>query len=154
MKLDADSREFIESLTSLGVEFLVVGGHAVAFHGHPRFTGDIDLLVRPTLANATLVLEALQRFGFESHTLTVDQLTEPYRIIQLGRPPNRIDVLTGISGVSFEAAWTGKVGAMLDGLPVWYLGLSELLANKAAAGRDKDKADHAQLLAVLAATKR
>lgn len=74
MKLDADSREFIESLTSLGVEFLVVGGHAVAFHGHPRFTGDIDLLVRPTLANATLVLEALQRFGFGSHTLTVDQL--------------------------------------------------------------------------------
>jgi hypothetical protein len=99
-------REFIELLTSHGCEFLVVGGHAVAFHGHPRFTGDIDFLIRSTSENESRVLAALRDFGFGQLELRVEDLTKPESVVQLGRPPNRIDLLTSISGVEFERAWS------------------------------------------------
>lgn len=140
-KLAKDLREFIALLTSHGAEFVVVGGHAVAYHGYPRFTGDIDLFVRPSADNARSVLAALEDFGFGDVGIGLDDLTTPNRIIQLGVPPNRIDILTGISGPDFQAVWTGRVHDELDGLPVSYIGLTELLANKRASGRAKDLAD-------------
>ena len=141
MKLQADLREFVALLTAKGVEFVVIGGHAVAYHGYPRFTGDIDLLVRPHQRNAARVLEALAEFGFGDVGLAVDDLTTPDHVVQLGRPPNRIDIVTSITGVDFDTVWQGRVATTLDGLPVHIIGLSELLTNKRATGRLKDLAD-------------
>lgn len=87
-KLQADLKEFIELLNSHGVEYLVVGGHAVAFHGHPRFTGDIDFFIRMTPANVQRILSALNDFGFGSLKMTERDLLEPKRVVRLGRPPN------------------------------------------------------------------
>src|SRR5258706_8066083 len=154
VKLQKDSREFIELLNSHGVEFLVVGGHAVAFHGHPRFTGDIDFWMRPEMDNAARLLSALRSFGFEQLALTADDFTTPGRVVQLGHPPNRIDLLTSISGVTFEAAWAARETATLDGLPVFVLGWRSLIDNKLASGRPKDLSDIAKLEAVAAARKR
>lgn len=151
MKLQQDLREFIALLNSHRVESLVVGGHAVAFHGHPRFTGDIDFLIRPSVQNATHVLEALRAFGFGDLSLSVDDFVKLGNVVQLGRPPNRIDLLTSISGVDFEDAWTSRVQAELDGLPVCFLGWQSLIDNKQASGRPKDLADVAKLKAVAAA---
>lgn len=120
---------------------LVVGDHAVAFHGYPRFTGDIDFFVRPTVANAERVLAALADFGFGDVGLDVDALTRPDKVIQLGQPPNRIDLLTSISGVDFNDAWRDRIAADLDGLPVYFIGRHTLLTNKLASGRAKDLAD-------------
>ena len=141
MKLQRDLREFVESLSSSGVEFLVVGGHAVAFHGHPRYIGDIDFLVRPTKENAERVLDAISRFGLPQLTLSAEDFTRPVSVVQLGRPPNRIDLLTEISGVDFATAWAGRETADLDGCSVFILGRKELLLNKRASGRPKDLAD-------------
>ena len=146
--LQSDLREFIGLLNSLKVEYLVVGGHAVAFHGHPRFTGDIDFFIRATGENAERVLRVLAAFGFGSLGITAADLTEPGQVVQLGRPPNRIDILTSISGVDFDSAWTSRDPADLDGHAVNFIGADELLKNKQASGRPKDLADAAKLLAV------
>lgn len=148
MKLHKDLREFVESLISNGVEFVVVGGHAVAYHGHPRYTGDVDFLVRPTPENARRVLRAIDGFGFGSLDLKEQDFVRLGSVVQLGRPPNRIDLLTEISGVDFDAAWAGREAVKLDGLEVAILGLRELLANKKASGRAKDLADLEALMAV------
>jgi len=139
--LQSDLSEFVALFNALGVEFVVVGGYAVAFHGHPRFTGDIDLFVRPTAENAALVVEALDRFGFEGHGVVETDLTDPDHVVQLGNPPNRIDLLTSITGVSFTEAWESRVPGTLGGNDVYYLGLDALLANTTASGRDSDAAD-------------
>lgn len=141
MKLHSDLREFVGLLSSHGVEFLVVGGHAVAFHGHPRFTGDIDFLIAATPANAARVLACLGAFGFADLDVTADDLQRAEQVVQLGYPPNRIDLLTSISGVTFDEAWRTRVEGTLDGLPVAYLGRAALVANKRASGRAKDLAD-------------
>lgn len=141
MKLQKDLREFLELLGSSGVEFIIVGGHAVAFHGFPRFTGDIDVLVRPEPANAHRLLDALNAFGFSGQGLTERDFVERGRVTQLGRPPNRIDILTEISGVDFDEAWQGRVRSSLDGVAVDFLGRDELVRNKRASGRTKDKLD-------------
>ena len=146
MKLTQDLREFVASLTSRRAEFLVVGAHAVAYHGYPRFTGDIDLWVRPTLENATRVLEALVSFGFGGLGLTLDDFVAPGKVVQLGYPPSRIDLLTSISGVTFDEAWDDRVHGLLDGLPVDYLSLAALVRNKRASGRTKDLADLERLI--------
>jgi hypothetical protein len=141
VKLQKDLREFIELLNSHKVEYLLVGGHAVAYHGHPRYTGDIDFFVRPSRENAEKVVAAVGAFGFQEAGFDVDTFTEPEKVIQLGRPPNRIDILTSISGVAFDDAWSGRVEADLDGAPVCFIGRAALIANKRAAGRQKDLAD-------------
>ena len=150
MKLQRDLREFIALLNSRGVDYVVVGGHAVAFHGHPRYTGDIDFLVRPTRENARRVLGALREFGFADLSLVEDDFVKPESVVQLGRPPNRIDLLTSISGVDFDEAWAKRAHSDLDGLPVAFLGWESLLQNKKATGRPKDVADVAKLEAVAA----
>lgn len=147
-KLQHDLREFIVLLNSHGVEYLVVGGHAVAYHGHPRFTGDIDFLIRAAQSNAQRVLNVLHAFGFGDLGITEGDLVGPGRIIQLGHPPNRIDVLTSISGVDFESAWQSRVETLIGDQPVNLLGWEDLLRNKRASGRQKDLADLEKLLAV------
>lgn len=148
MKLQQDLKEFIELLNARGVEFVVVGGYAVAFHGHPRFTGDIDVLLAPTPQNAAKVLKVLADFGFAQLDLSIEDFVRPERVVQLGRPPNRIDLLTSISGVEFEEVWADRQSAHLDGVPVSFLGLKCLLLNKRASGRPKDMADLAKLEAI------
>ncbi len=149
-KLQTDLKEFIALLNSRAVDYIVVGAHAVAFHGHPRFTGDIDFLVRPTAENAARVLDAIHAFGFGSLPLSLEDFTTPERIVQLGRPPNRIDILTSISGVEFDDAWIGRVPATLDDEPVSFLGFDALIRNKKASGRDKDRSDVTKLIAIAA----
>jgi predicted nucleotidyltransferase len=153
VKLQKDLREFIELLSSGGVDFIIIGGHAVAFHGHPRYTGDIDFLVRSTPENAERIIAVLKAFGFGELSLSVQDFTRSGSVVQLGRPPNRIDLLTSVSGVDFEEAWESKIAGELDGLAVFFLGLEALLKNKQASGRDKDLADVKKLQAIAMKTK-
>jgi predicted nucleotidyltransferase len=141
MKLHKDLREFIELLNSHRVEFVVVGGHAVAFHGYPRYTGDIDFFVRPELDNGHRILTAIQAFGFDNIEIKADDFASPDKIIQLGYPPNRIDLLTSISGCDFEEVWSSRIETRLDGIPVSFIGKDALIKNKQASNRSKDLAD-------------
>ena len=145
MKLQKDLREFIELLNSHGVEYLVVGGHAVAFHGYPRYTGDIDFPVRPTQENASQIVSAIERFGLSDAESLKSTLVQQEKIVQIGRPPNRIDILTSASGIDFEATWERAISGSLDGLPVRFPDLVSLLKNKRASARAKDLADVEEL---------
>ena len=138
--------DFLDMLTALqnaGAEFLVVGAFAVSAHGAPRATFDMDVLVRPSRENAGRVIAALRAFGapLAAHEITEDDFAEPGNVYQLGLPPRRIDVLTRISGVSFEEAWAGKFESSIGALQVPFLGLRELIRNKRASGRQKDLLD-------------
>jgi hypothetical protein len=140
MPLQKDLREFIELLNSHRVEYLIVGAFALAFHGVPRFTGDIDILIRTSAENATRVEEVLRVFSFALLGLSAADFLSPHQVIQLGHPPNRIDLVTSITGVTFEA-WASCVLGELHGVPVRFLGREELIRNKRATGRTQDKAD-------------
>jgi len=124
------------------VRYLVVGAYAVAAHGHPRATKDLDLWVEPSSENAARVLAALREFGAPLGGLTAEDLTSPGVTYQIGVPPLRIDVLTAIDGVpDFRAAWRHRRATVLDGMPVLTIGRQELLTNKRAAARPQDLAD-------------
>ena len=141
MNLSADLREFIESLNARNVEYLVAGAHAMAFHGYPRFTGDIDLFVNTTPENAERIEQAIYAFGFGATGLCAADFLVPEQVIQLGVAPNRIDVMTFLSGITFEEAWAARQAGTLDGLPVFFLSKPMLIKNKRASGRTKDLAD-------------
>ncbi len=141
MHLSKDLREFIELLNANGVEYLVVGAFAVAWHGHPRFTADIDFLIRPASGNANLVVKTLREFGFESLGIDAKDLSLADQIIQLGVKPNRIDLITSIAGISFDEAWEGRVPGSIDGVPVSYIGREALIRNKESTGRLQDASD-------------
>src|ERR1035438_3786374 len=130
MPLSRDLREFIECLNSNEVEYLVVGALAVSWHGFPRYSADIDFMIRPSKANAERALRAIAQFGFGSLGISTADLTVPGKVIQLGFEPNRIDLMTSITGVSFDAAWDDRSPGLLDGLPVNFIGRSSLLRNK------------------------
>ena len=150
MTLASDLREFIESLNAHGVEYLIVGGHAVGYHGFPRYTGDVDFFIGHTPENAARTAAALRAFGVPTDDALERSLACPDRILQLGVPPNRVDVLTSISGVEFVDARPAGVDGTLDGLPVRFLGRDDLLRNKRASGRPKDLADAAEIERVAA----
>lgn len=141
MELAPDFDEFIGSLTAHGVEFIVVGAYALAFHGAPRFTGDLDLLVRPTLDNATRLLKALEEFGFPVGNLTPETIVDPRRMLEMGVPPVQIHVMSSITGVTWEEAFSDRVAGRLGKNPARFLGRETFLRNKRAAGRPKDLAD-------------
>jgi hypothetical protein len=149
VRLQKDLREFIELLNSHKVEYLVVGGHAVSFHGYPRYTGDIDCLIRATEENALRVMAALEGFGFAEGENLKSILVQPDNIVQVGRPPNRIDTLTSASAVDFQDAWERAVAGSLDGIPVRFPDIGTLLKNKRASGRKKDLADVDELERVI-----
>ncbi len=139
MKLDNDLREFV-ALLSHEVDFVVVGGHAVAYHGYPRMTESFDLLMRPTLENGERIVKALGDFGFSSIALAAADFTASDRVIQLGRAPNRIDLLTHLYGVEFGEVWQSRIAASLDGLSVSMISKDALIRNKRATGRTQDRA--------------
>ncbi|MBZ5592663.1 MAG: hypothetical protein LAP39_10540 [Acidobacteriia bacterium] len=141
MPLQKDLREFIESLNSHHVEYLIVGAFALAFHGVPRSTGDIDILVRRSAENASRIESVLVDFSFASLGLTAADFIDADQVIQLGQVPNRIDLLTSITGVGFDEAWAGRVAASLHDIPVHFLGRECLIRNKRATGRTQDLAD-------------
>jgi hypothetical protein len=132
-------------LNSHEVEYLVVGAFAVAFHGFPRYTAALDLLVRPTEENANRVLLALSEFGFGQMGIQAADLRSPGMVVQLGAKPNRIDLLTAISGVSFEEAWAARNEAELDGIATHFIGRAALLRNKEQTGRARDLGDAEEL---------
>lgn len=141
MTLSKDSREFLESLNFREIEYVIVGAHSLAFHGRPRYTGDLDILVRATPENAANLVGLLNHFGFTDSGFKVSDFTQPEHLIQLGRAPNRIDLLTSITGVTTDEAFASKVPAELDGVPVFVLSKEALIRNKRAVGRPQDIAD-------------
>jgi hypothetical protein len=145
MALSKDWREFLELLNSRGVDYVIVGAQSLAFHGRPRHTGDLDILVRPARDNARLLLAVLKDCGFEQSGFEETDFLQPEQIIQLGRVPSRIDLLTTISGVSTNEAFASKIAAALDGIPVFILGKEALIRNKRAVGGPQDLADLAAL---------
>ena len=145
MKLSADLREFIELLNSHKVEFLIVGAHALAWHGLPRYTKDIDFYVHASPKNAESLLAVLDAFGFGSLGLSAEDFLQPGQVVQLGREPNRIDLLTGLSGVDWEECRASCVEGEMDGIPVRFLGRDAYIKNKIASGRPQDMADAARL---------
>ena len=141
MEIERDFKELLVLLNSHRVEYLVVGAYALAYHGAPRFTGDLDVFVQPDPSNANRVMAALTEFGFGAVGLFAADFEKPNQVVQLGVPPVRVDLITGISGVSWEAAAAGAVSADLDDVPVRFIGRDHLVMNKRAAGRKKDLAD-------------
>jgi hypothetical protein len=139
--LNKNFNDILSALSDAGAEFLIVGAHALAAHGYPRATGDLDIWIRPTADNADRVWLALERFGAPRRNLSREDLTIPDTVFQIGVAPQRIDLLTSIDGVSFDEAWEHRMPATIAQQPVAFLGRQQLLKNKRATGRPKDLAD-------------
>jgi len=141
--VNEDFRDLLAALLGAEARFLVVGAHAMAVHGVPRATGDLDVWIARDPTNVGRVWGALMRFGAPVAALGVkqDDLTSSDRVVQIGLPPRRIDILTSISGVEFDEAWPDRVTHEVDGLAVPFLGRAALVRNKRATGRTKDRAD-------------
>jgi hypothetical protein len=140
METQSDYRELFELLNANRVEYVIVGAYALAFHGVPRHTGDVDIFVEPTPENAGRVLESLKAFGFGSVGLGVNDFLED-QVVQLGVPPLRIDFLTAIEGVTWEEAMASRLKSNYGNVPIWYLGRDALIKNKRATGRPQDLTD-------------
>ncbi len=141
MEVQQDFKELLALFNAHKVEYIIVGAYALAFHGAPRFTGDIDILVRPLQENAKKILSALEDFGFGSVNLTIDDFQKSDHVVQLGHPPVRVDIVTSITGVTWEEADQGKQTGLYGDVPVFFLGKEQYIANKRATGRLKDRAD-------------
>jgi hypothetical protein len=139
--LNPDFKEFIELLNSNHVRYLVVGGYAVAAHGYPRYTKDLDIWVQLNNENAQRLLMALEQFGFGSLGLTEEDFSHPDQIVQLGYPPNRIDILVSASGVDFATCYTSRVQIKLEYVSISFIDLENLKINKRASNRAQDLAD-------------
>lgn len=136
-----DFKEFIESLNANKVRYLIVDGYAVAFHGHPRYTKDLDVWIDRTRENAANVAKAIDQFGFGSLDLNEKDFLKPDQIIQLGLPPNRIELFTTLPGVDFERCFPRRAQTKMNGIPVNFIDLDNLKKNKKAVGRKQDLAD-------------
>jgi len=139
--LNPDFKDMLSCLKGEEVDFIIVGAYALAAHGFPRATGDIDIWVRRSFENAQKIMRALTRFGAPISNLSKEDFTAPDLIVQIGVEPCRIDILTGIDGVGFDEAWQNKVSISIDDLRVDVLSKEDLLRNKLATGRDKDHGD-------------
>jgi len=141
MTLNKDLNEFIGLLVSHRVDFLIVGAHAMAFHGRPRFTGDVDIWIDCSEPSADLLMGVIEHFGFGATGLSKKDFMEPDQVIQLGVAPHRIDILTGLSGLVFDEAWRNRVEGNLGDHKVYFLSKKDLIQNKRACGRDQDWVD-------------
>lgn len=139
--LTPDLKEFIESLNSNRVKYLVIGGYALAFHGQPRYTKDIDIWIECSPENAKSIIQALNDFGFKSLGLTETDFLVNDQIIRLGYPPNRIDLIVGALGVDFETCYTNRIEFKLDDIQLSLISIKDLIENKRATGRLQDLAD-------------
>jgi hypothetical protein len=141
MDIGKDFKEFIELLNKHNAEYLVVGGYAVALHGYPRYTGDIDFWVKPTVENAKKIISTLIEFGFEGYDISESDFLKKDSVVQLGYPPNRIDIITGITGVNFEECYKSRKEIYAEKIKINFISLHHLRLNKKAAGRDRDITD-------------
>lgn len=139
MPLPHDFKEFLQLLNSEKIEYLIVGGYAVAFHGYPRPTGDLDIWVAVSPANSQKIAAVLQRFGFAAASPSI--FAQPGKVVRMGVPPVRLEILTAISGVEFQACFNRRVAATLDGIPANIIARDDLIQNKRAARRHKDLND-------------
>ncbi|MGB5619740.1 MAG: hypothetical protein WBM78_23080 [Desulfobacterales bacterium] len=141
INLPQDFKEFLKLLNAHRVKYLLIGGYAVAYHGYPRATADMDVWVEVEPANADKIVVALKEFGFDLPELSAKLFLVPEKIIRMGEPPIRIEIVTSISGVTFEDCYASRVIDALDGIPVSLIGLADLKGNKKASGRFKDLDD-------------
>ena len=141
MKASKDFKEFIELLNKNNVNYLLVGGYAVGYHSRPRYTEDIDIWIQPSLENAKKIIHVLNKFGFTGISVSIEELIQPEKIIQLGLPPQRIDILTSIDGVNFNDAWERRIVDSFGDIPVFIISLKDLIKNKSSSGRTKDLQD-------------
>lgn len=141
MTINPDFRDLFAALNDAGARYLLVGGYALAVHAVPRFTKDLDVWVEPSAANAARVMAALRAFGAPLDSLVEADLARPEVVFQMGVPPNRIDIVTGIDGVGFDEAWSGRVSTTYGNHAVPVIGRAQLVANKRATGRPQDQLD-------------
>jgi hypothetical protein len=141
IRLPNDFKEFLQLLNGHRVEYLLVGGYAVGYHGYPRATVDLDIWVAATPLNARQLVEVFRKFGFEVKELKEDLFLQENKIIRIGEPPLRIEVMTSVSGVDFDACYEQRIVDTIDGIQVNFINLENLKANKLAAGRHKDLND-------------
>lgn len=139
--LSQDFKEFVELLIKHKAEYLIVGGYAVGVHGHPRYTGDLDIWLHSTQENAKKILKCLKEFGFGSFQLSEKDFLKENNVIQLGNPPLRIDLLTNIDGVTFNECFSNRKEIEIDGILVSFIGYNDLIKNKLKTGRAKDLDD-------------
>ncbi|MFN3852326.1 MAG: hypothetical protein ACK4NY_23015 [Spirosomataceae bacterium] len=141
MTLDPDFEDFLKLLNQFEVDYLIVGGYAMAFHGRPRYTGDLDIWIDISEANAQKMLLVINEFGFSSLGFEKEDFLEANLINQIGYPPLRIDILTSIDGINFKEAFAQKQEIKIDEFAVNYIGLNHLIQNKQTTGREQDKID-------------
>jgi hypothetical protein len=141
MVLNKDLKEFLKLLNEHKVCYLIVGGYAIALHGHPRYTKDLDLWIWLDKGNAEKLLQAINDFGFSGYNFKIEDLLNPDLVIQLGTPPNRIDLLTDLTGVEFEACYSSKLEIEIENIKLPFIDLDNLKKNKKAVGRHQDLAD-------------
>lgn len=139
--LNKDFREFIESLNSNKVKYLILGGYAIAFHGHPRYTKDLDVWLEMSDENASNVMKALEDFGFGHLDVSKEDFLNEGMVVQLGYPPNRIDLINSPDGVDFAECYASRIEVDIDGLKISVIDLENLKKNKKASGRLQDLAD-------------
>ena len=140
-QLPVDFKDFLRLLNSHGVEYLVVGGYAVAYHGRPRATGDLDVWIAVHPRNAANLVQAMREFGFTSDEVSADLFLHENQVVRMGVPPLRIEILTSVSGVAFDDCHRAKVRDVVDGVPIDVIDLEHLKENKKAAGRHRDLDD-------------
>jgi hypothetical protein len=141
MEVQEDFRDLLGLFNKHKVDYIIVGAYALGFHGTPRYTGDLDLFVKPDPVNAREVMQALNEFGFGDVGLTAADFEEEGKIVQLGFPPVRVDIMTSITGVSWEKARSGRQKGRFGDLAVYFISRDDFIANKRALGRKRDIAD-------------
>ena len=141
MEVQPDFRDLLELFNKHQVEFMLVGGYALAFHGAPRYTGDMDIFVHISSQNAVRIMAALREFGFGSVGLTAENFQQENMVVQLGVPPVRVDIITSLTGISWEDAYSNRVQGKYGNVPVSYIGRDQFILNKKATGRKRDLAD-------------
>ena len=141
MEVQPDFRDLLALFNVHKVEYVIVGAYALAFHGVPRFPGDLDIFIKPDSENARRILKALDEFGFKSVGLTLEDFQSADKVVQLGVPPVRVDIITSLTGVSWEEAFSGRAEGKYGDTPVYYIGREQFIANKRALGRKRDFAD-------------
>jgi hypothetical protein len=145
MDLNRDYQELLQSFVSHNVRFLIVGGYALAAHGHPRYTKDLDIWVWTDPSNAERIVMSLESFGFAGLGLSAQDFQEPGVVVQLGREPQRVDILTFATGLDFTQAYENRIMISIGGLEVPFVSVDDLRTNKLATGRLRDIADAADL---------
>jgi len=141
MEIQPDFRDLLELFNEHKVDYMIVGAYALAFYGAPRYTGDMDIYIKPDVKNAQLVKQVLVDFGFRSLGLQASDFSAPDQVIQLGVPPVRIDLITSLTGVSWDESFAGREKGWYGNVPVHYIGRKQFIQNKQAIGRNKDLAD-------------